>query len=68
MVKYVVVFVIFLCYFVNAQEVLEVDYDVYTVYDANKSEGFNVTINDHKLLKKLFSPLPFMPKKILTAI
>ena len=52
MVKYVVVFVSFLCYFVNAQEVLEVDYDVYTVYDANKSEGFNVTINDHKLSRE----------------
>ena len=36
-----------LCYFVNAQDVLEVEYDVYTVYDASKTQG-SVTIDNRK--------------------
>jgi len=39
-----------LCYFVNAQDVLEVEYDVYTVYDASKTQG-SVTIDNRKLNK-----------------
>ena len=39
-----------LCYFVNAQDVLEVEYDVYTVYDASKTQG-SVTIDNRKLSK-----------------
>ena len=52
MKKYLLILVMFLCCFVNAQDVLEVEYDVYTVYDANKSEGFNVTMNGHKLSRE----------------
>ncbi len=37
-----------LCYFANAQDVLEVEYDVYTVYDASKTQG-SVTIDNRKL-------------------
>ena len=39
-----------LCYFANAQDVLEVEYDVYTVYDASKTQG-SVTIDNRKLSK-----------------
>ena len=52
MKKFLIAFFLTALSFVNAQQILEVEYDLYNTFDAEKIEDYEVTINDHKLNKE----------------
>ena len=52
MKKYLIVLLILLINLVNAQQILEVEYDLYHTFDAEKVVDYEITINDHKLNKE----------------
>ena len=52
MKKHLIFLFITISSIVYSQPILEVEYDLYNTFDAEKVDGYSMTINDHKLTKE----------------